>query len=78
MYHFNTKSGNRVYNYDWNQVKVTRLPNGLYCATIFVKNIEHPCWISAWTQHQWITQYKDFVNKYGGLDMKKHINRLNK
>ena len=78
MYHFNTKTENGAYNYDWNQVKVVRLPNGLYCATIFVKDIEYPCWISGWTQHTWITQYKDFINQYGGLDMKKHINRLNK
>ena len=35
MYHFNTKTEYGAYNYDWNQVKVVKLPNGLYCATIF-------------------------------------------
>ena len=77
MYHFNTKTGNSVYNYHWNQVKVVKLPNGLYCGTVFVKDFEYPCWISAWTQHRWITQYKDFINNHGGLDMKKKdINKL--
>jgi hypothetical protein len=77
MYHFNTKTAKSVYNYDWNQVKVVKLPNGLYCGTIFVKDLEYPCWISAWTQHRWITQYKDFINNHGGLDMKKKdINKL--
>ena len=77
MYHFNTKTGNSVYNYDWNQVKVVKLPNGLYCGTVFVKDFEYPCWVLAWTQHRWITQYKDFINNHGGLDMKKKvINKL--
>ena len=73
MYHFNTKTAKSVYNYDWNQVKVVKLPNGLYCGAIFVKDFEYPCWISAWTQHRWITQYKDFINNHGGLEMKKKL-----
>jgi hypothetical protein len=81
MYHFTTKTDYVTYKYDWNQVKVTRLLNGSYSATIFVKDFEQPCCISGRTQHEWISNYKDFIAKHGGLDkgkMKKHLNRVNK